>query len=59
MTDREFGALAAQLLRASQIPGEALDQALAFRSIADSLARGEAVIAPAPVDNAPPEPRPA
>ncbi len=40
MTERDFGALALELLKAAQVPGAALDQAIAFRQIAAALAEG-------------------
>jgi Trp operon repressor len=46
MTPQQFGQLAAQLLASAQIPGEALDQAMAFRAIASDLATGKATITP-------------
>lgn len=44
MTPQQFGQLALQLLAAAQIPGEALDQAIAFRDLAQDLASGLAII---------------
>lgn len=41
MEPNQFGALALQLLGSAQIPGAALDQALAFRNIAEALAQGK------------------
>ena len=47
MTTQQFGQLALQLLAAAQIPGDALETALEFKSWAADLAQGRATITPA------------
>ena len=44
MTPQQFGQLALQLLAAAQIPGDALETALAFKAQATELAQGRASI---------------
>lgn len=44
MNPEQFGALALQLLQASQVPGAALDQAILFRDLAAALAEGRATV---------------
>jgi len=46
MTPQQFGQLALQLLAAAQIPGDALETALAFKAAATDLAQGRATITP-------------
>ena len=41
MTPQQFGQLALQLLAAAQIPGEALDAAMQFKTTAKALADGQ------------------
>ena len=52
MDGKQFGALALQLIEQSQVPGNALDTAVAFRGMARALAEGRIVTrfpAPEPV----------
>ena len=56
MTSQQFGQLALQLLSASQIPGEALDTALAFRETAKALTEGRMTLAEVPADQPKEEP---
>lgn len=50
MTPQQFGQLALQILAAAQIPGEALETALAFKSMATDLVQGRLTISePVPV----------
>ena len=46
MTSQQFGQLALQLLSSAQIPGEALETALAFKALATDLVQGRATITP-------------
>ena len=46
MTPQQFGQLALQLLAAAQIPGDALETALAFKASATELAQGRLTLAP-------------
>lgn len=44
MDSKQFGQLALEMLAQVNIPGSALDAALAFRNLAAALANGRAVI---------------
>ena len=44
MTPQQFGQLALELLKAAQIPGEALETAIAFKQIASDLVAGKVTI---------------
>lgn len=44
MTPEQFGQLALQLLSSAQIPGDALDTAIAFRETAKALTEGRMTI---------------
>ena len=46
MTPQQFGQLALQLLAAAQIPGEALETAMAFKAQATDLAQGRMTLTP-------------
>lgn len=50
MNPQDFGTLALQLLEAANIPGKALDQAVAFREVARAMAEGRVVTSPAKED---------
>lgn len=50
MESKDFGTLALQLLEAATIPGQALEQAIQFKRLAESLQGGGIVLKPAAQD---------